>query len=53
MNYSKTWIVAFSRWFWWHVLLAPQKNCAKTKHKWHRPWCGDDTCTLGWGIGMH
>jgi len=35
------------------VLLAPQKDCAKTKLKWHHPWCGDDTCTLGWGIGMH
>jgi len=37
------------------VLLAPQnqKDCAKTKHKWHRPWCGDDTWVLGWGVGMH
>jgi hypothetical protein len=35
----------------WHVLLVPQKDCAKTK--WHHPWCGDDTCTLGWGVGMH
>jgi hypothetical protein len=31
----------------------PQKDCAKTKRKWHRPWCGDDTCTLSWGVGMH
>ena len=37
----------------WHVLLVPQKDCAKTKRKWHHPWCGDDTCTLGWGVGMH
>jgi hypothetical protein len=35
------------------VLLAPQKNCAKNKRKWHHPWCGEDTCTLGWGVGMH
>jgi hypothetical protein len=28
-------------------------DCAETKHKWHRPWCGDDTCTLSWGVGMH
>jgi hypothetical protein len=35
------------------MLLAPQKDCAKTKRKWHRPWCGDDTCMLGWGVGMH
>ena len=35
------------------MLLAPQKDCAKTKRKWHRPWCGDDTCALGWGVGMH
>jgi hypothetical protein len=31
----------------------PQKDCAKTEHKWHHPWCGDDTCTLSWGVGMH
>ena len=35
------------------MLLAPQKDCAKTKRKWHRPWCGDDTRALGWGVGMH
>jgi len=40
-------------WWWWHVLLAPQKDWAKTKRKWHHPWCGDDTHTLGWGVGMH
>jgi hypothetical protein len=28
-------------------------DCAQTKRKWHRPWCEDDTCTLGWGIVMH
>ena len=33
--------------------LAPQKDCAKTKRKWHHPWCGDDTCTLGWSVSMH
>ncbi len=36
-----------------YMLLPPQKNCAKTKCKWHRPWCGDDTSRLGWGVGMH
>ena len=34
------------------MLLAPQKDCAKTKRKRHRPWCVDDTCVLGWGVGM-
>ena len=33
--------------------VAPQMDCAQTKRKWHRPWCEDDTCTLGWGIVMH
>jgi hypothetical protein len=31
----------------------PPEGCTKTKHKWHHPWCGDDTCALGWGVGMH
>jgi hypothetical protein len=35
------------------VILALLKDCAKTKRKLHRPWCGDDTCTLGLGVGMH
>ena len=35
------------------MLLAPQKDCAITKRKWHHPWCGDDTCALGWGVGMY
>jgi hypothetical protein len=35
------------------VLVAPQKDCAKIKRKWHHPWCGDGTCMLGWGVGMH
>ena len=35
------------------MILALLKDCAKTKRKLHRPWCGDDTCTLGLGIGMH
>ena len=35
------------------MLLAPQKDCAKTKCMWHHPWCGDDTYALGWGVGMH
>ena len=35
------------------MLLVPQKDCAKTKRKWHHPWCGDDTCALGWGVSMH
>ncbi len=35
------------------MILALLKDCAKTKHKLHRPWCGDDTCMLGLGIGMH
>jgi hypothetical protein len=52
-NHACFWKVAFWRWWWWHLLLAPQKDCAKTKRKWHRPWCGDDTRALGWGIGMH
>ena len=37
------------------VALAtrPPEGCAKTKRKWHCPWCGDDTLALGWGVGMH
>ncbi len=53
MNYSKTWKVAFSRWWWWHVRLALLKDCAQTKRKWHHPWCEDVTCALGWGVGTH
>jgi hypothetical protein len=26
---------------------------AQPKCKWHCPWCGDDTCVLGWGVVMH
>ena len=44
---------AFSRCWQWQVLLTPQKDCAQTKRKWHHAWCEDDTCTLGWGVGMH
>ena len=32
--------------------LASLKDCAQAKRKWHCPWCGGDTCTLGLGIGM-
>ena len=35
------------------MLLALWKDCAKTVRKWHCPWCGDDTCMLGLGVGMH
>ena len=45
--------MAFWRWWWWLLLLAHKKDFAKTKGKWHHPWCGDDTRTLGWGFVMH
>ena len=35
------------------MLLASQKDCAKTKCKWHCPWCGDDSRMLGWVVSMH
>jgi len=35
------------------VILALLKDCARTKCKLHRPWCGDGTCMLGLGISMH
>ncbi len=35
------------------MILALLRDCAKTKHKLHRPLCGDDTCTLPLGVGMH
>ena len=41
------------RWWWWHVSLAPQKDCTKIKREWHCQWCEDDTCVLGWGVVMH
>ena len=59
MNYSKSKHAFENRHFrgggggTCYMLLPPQKNCAKTKCKWHRPWCGDDTSRLGWGVGMH
>jgi hypothetical protein len=31
----------------------PPEELRQKKRKWHHPWCGEDTCTLGWGIGMH
>ena len=31
----------------------PPEGLCQTKCKWHRPWCKDDTCMLGWGIIMH
>jgi hypothetical protein len=35
------------------VILALLKDCTKTKHKLHHPWCGDGTCMLGLGVHMH
>ena len=46
MNYSKLSML----WCWWHLLLSSQKDFTKTKRKRHRPWCEDDTCTLGLGV---
>ncbi len=35
------------------MILALLKDYTKTKRKLHHPWCGDNTCTLNLGVGMH
>jgi hypothetical protein len=31
----------------------PSEGLHPNQGKWHCPWCEDNTCVLGWGIGMH
>ncbi len=33
------------------VVVGP--SASRPQRKWHRPWCEDDTCMLGWDIVMH